>query len=186
LGVPILDEMIMLVTCLGLGAALERQLVHIPDLAAQHDNPRLARALLSEAFVGYFAVPLVAKGKIQGVLEVFQRTALEPNQEWLDFLNTLAGQAAIAIDNATLFDSLQHSNTALTLAYEATIEGWSRALDLRDKETEGHSQRVTTVSEQLARSTGMSEEELVQLRRGALLHDTPAYTAGAGRQDGRA
>jgi putative nucleotidyltransferase with HDIG domain len=56
-------------------------------------------------------------------------------------------------------------------AYDTTIEGWSRVLDLRDKETEGHSRRVTELTLGLARAMGMSEDELVHVRRGALLHD---------------
>ncbi len=56
-------------------------------------------------------------------------------------------------------------------AYDATIAGWARALDLRDHETEGHSRRVTEVTLRLARSLGMSESELIHVRRGALLHD---------------
>jgi HD-GYP domain-containing protein (c-di-GMP phosphodiesterase class II) len=96
---------------------------------------------------------------------------LEPDEEWLDFLQTLAGQAALAIDNATLFDGMQRSNVELTLAYDATIEGWSRALDLRDKETEGHTKRVTEITLRLAQLFGMNDRELVQIRRGALLHD---------------
>ena len=67
--------------------------------------------------------------------------------------------------------SLQRSNLELTLAYDATIEGWSRALDLRDKETEGHTQRVTEMTEKLARSFGVRDAELLQIRWGALLHD---------------
>ncbi|MEW5952901.1 MAG: HD domain-containing phosphohydrolase [Bacillota bacterium] len=63
------------------------------------------------------------------------------------------------------------SNIELTLAYDATIEGWSRALDLRDKETDGHSRRVTDTTILLARAAGMSEAELAHVRRGALLHD---------------
>jgi HD-GYP domain-containing protein (c-di-GMP phosphodiesterase class II) len=152
-------------------AALERRIIHIADLADQPDNPRLARTFSSEGFVSYFAVPLMAKGQVKGVLEIFQRALLKPNEEWLDFLNTLAGQAAIAIDNSTLFESLQRSNVDLSLAYDATIEGWSHAMDLRDKETEGHTQRVTDLTVQLARMTGMREEEIVHVRRGALLHD---------------
>ncbi len=66
---------------------------------------------------------------------------------------------------------LQRSNMELKLAYDTTIEGWSRALDLRDKETEGHSQRVTVMTLKLAQASGMTEEELTQVRRGALLHD---------------
>ena len=84
---------------------------------------------------------------------------------------TLAAQAAIAMDNAQLFESLKRSNIDLASAYDATIEGWSRALDLRDKETEGHSLRVTEMTIKLARALGLGEEELVHVRWGALLHD---------------
>jgi len=105
------------------------------------------------------------------VLEIFHRSALDPQPEWVDFLETLARQAAIAIDNITLFHDLQHSNLELTLAYDATIEGWARALELRDMETEGHSQRVVELTLQMAHKLGISAEELVHVRRGALLHD---------------
>jgi HD domain/Domain of unknown function (DUF4118) len=59
----------------------------------------------------------------------------------------------------------------LTLAYDETIEAWARVIDLRDKETEGHSRRVTEMTVRVARSMGMGEAELVHIRRGALLHD---------------
>ena len=152
-------------------AILERRLVQVPDLASAPESPLLARTLASEGFVSYLGVPLIAKGQIMGVLEIFQRSALQPDGDWLEFLETLAGQAAIAIDNAMLFDSLQRSNTDLALAYDATIEGWSRALDLRDRETEGHTQRVTDLTIQLARAFGLSGEELAHARWGSLLHD---------------
>jgi PAS domain S-box-containing protein/putative nucleotidyltransferase with HDIG domain len=152
-------------------AALGRHLVQIQNLSAEPNNLLLTTHLKDEGFVCYYGVPLIAKGLVNGVLEVFHRTALEPNAEWLDFLNSLAGQTAIAIDNATLFENLQRSTSELTLAYDATIEGWSRALDLRDKETEGHSLRVTEMTLKLARAFNLSEVELVQVRWGALLHD---------------
>jgi cyclic di-GMP phosphodiesterase len=66
---------------------------------------------------------------------------------------------------------LQEANAHLLSAYEATIEGWSHALDLRDRETEGHSQRVTELTVKLAQALGMSDDDIVHLRRGALLHD---------------
>ncbi|MBK7450655.1 MAG: HD domain-containing protein [Anaerolineales bacterium] len=113
----------------------------------------------------------MVKGQIKGVLEVFHRTKLDPDTEWFDFLNTLASHLAIAVDNAALFESLQRSNAELTLAYDATIEGWSHALDLRDKETEGHSLRVTELTVELARAFGLNDAELVQVRWGSLLHD---------------
>jgi HD-GYP domain-containing protein (c-di-GMP phosphodiesterase class II) len=57
------------------------------------------------------------------------------------------------------------------IAYDATIAGWSHAMDLRDKETEGHTQRVTEMTVQLARKMNIDPQELVHIRRGALLHD---------------
>src|SRR6266498_1851129 len=151
-------------------AVTERQTVRIDDLSEQ-PNPAVAELFSGEGFISYYAVPLIARGKVQGVLEVFHRTALQPYPEWVDFLETLGGQTAIAIDNAMLFENLQRSNTELEQSYDATIEGWSHALDLRDHETEGHTRRVTSMALELARIMGIDEEELVHVRRGGLLHD---------------
>jgi PAS domain S-box-containing protein/putative nucleotidyltransferase with HDIG domain len=152
-------------------AALERRIIQIPDLATSGAVFAQPELLEKENIAAYFAVPLITKGMVKGVLEIFQRSPLAPNAEWLDFLNTLAGQAAIAIDNIQMFENLQRSTDELELAYDATIEGWSHALDLRDKETEGHAMRVTNMTFNLARIFDLSEAELVQIRWGALLHD---------------
>lgn len=152
-------------------AAQERSIVHIPDLSKEHDSFLRKMSLAGEDFVSYHGVPLIAKGEVVGVLEVFHRTRLVRDEEWLDFLKALAAQAAIAIDNVTLFDNLQRSNRELAQAYDATIEGWSRALDLRDNATEGHTQRTADLTVKLVRLFGLSDAELVQVRRGALLHD---------------
>ncbi len=151
--------------------ALERKFVQIPNLKDEPENLLLSSLLKDEDFACYYGMPLITKGQVKGVLEVFHRTILEPDAEWFDFLHTLAGQSAIAIENASLFENLQRSNTKLSLAYDATIEGWSNALDLRDKETEGHTLRVTEMTVTFARKFGLSEDELVQVRWGALLHD---------------
>ena len=124
-----------------------------------------------EGFRACAIIPLLAKGQVKGVLELFQRTAFAIDSEWSEYLETLAGQAAIAIDNASLFENLQRSNRELTLAYDATIEGWSHALDLRDRETVGHTKRVTELTLRLARAMDVDDEDLVHIRRGALLHD---------------
>jgi PAS domain S-box-containing protein/putative nucleotidyltransferase with HDIG domain len=152
-------------------AALERRIVHIPDLAKEHDSFLRKMFQAGENFISYHGVPLIAKGEVVGVLEVFHRTRLVRDKEWLDFLTALAAQAAIAVDNVTLFDNLQRSNTELAQAYDATIEGWSRALELRDDMTEGHTQRAAVLTVKLARLFGLSDAELVQVRWGALLHD---------------
>ena len=151
--------------------ALKRSPIRIPALSEAPDGLQRAPLLPAEGFAAYYGMPLIAKGTVKGVLEIFHRSPLEPDREWEEFLDTLAGQAALAIDSAELFLDLQRSNLDLTLAYDATIEGWSRALDLRDEETEGHTQRVTEMTERLARALGVEEETLAHVRRGALLHD---------------
>jgi putative nucleotidyltransferase with HDIG domain len=56
-------------------------------------------------------------------------------------------------------------------SYELTLEGWVKALEYRDRETEGHCRRVTSLSMQLADRVGLSDEEITQIQHGALLHD---------------
>ena len=152
-------------------AALQSQIVQIRDLKSDPQTLVNAPSLEKEGFVSYFAAPLISQGQVKGVLEVFHRSKLDSDIEWLYFLETLAGQAAIAIENTTLFEDLQRTNDELSKAYDSTIEGWSHALDLRDKETEGHTQRVTELTLELARAFRFSDRELVYIRWGALLHD---------------
>ncbi len=152
-------------------AALEQRLVSAHDLRTEIKDFVRAGLLAGEDFDCYHGAPLIAKGQVKGVLEVFLRSHRTVDDEWLNFLETLAGQVAIAVDSASLFADLQHSNTELFNAFDSTIEGWSHALDLRDKETENHTLRVTEMTLKLARAAGMAEAELVHVRRGALLHD---------------
>jgi len=150
---------------------LERRTLVIPgDLVARADR-EFSTLYQQEGFSAYAGVPLIVKGQIKGVLEVYHRSIHRSEPEWLHLLETLAGQAAIAIDNAQLFRDLQQSNFELALAYDATIAGWSRAMDLRDKETEGHTQRVTNLTLRLARTLGIGDAQLIHIRHGALLHD---------------
>jgi PAS domain S-box-containing protein len=150
--------------------ALRRMTLSAPSLL---DTGGLvgASSLKDEDFMAYYAVPLLAKGQVKGVLEIFHGDALDAQPEWVSFMEALAGQAAIALDNASMFDDLQKSNAELSLAYDTTLEGWSRALDLRDHETVGHTRRVTEMTMRLAEAMGVPESELVHIHRGALLHD---------------
>ncbi len=116
--------------------------------------------------------PLKIKDQLIGVIYVDNRarTGMFRDSD-LELISAFANQAAVAIDNADLFDDLQRSNRNLERAYQATLEGWVHALDLRDKETEGHTQRVTILTERLARSMGVDGDALMHITRGALLHD---------------
>ncbi len=152
-------------------AALERIIVATYDLdvaAASFQHPE---RIAGEGFVASFAVPLIARGQVKGVIELFYRERFVPDPDWNNFLETLARQAAVAIDDAHLFDRLQRSFTELTVAYDAAIEGWARALDLRGIEPEGHAHRLSEVTLDLARRMGIPEENLVNVYRGVLLHD---------------
>lgn len=151
-------------------AALERKMVAASDLATPFSKFRTANLHL-EGFTDYLGIPLIAKGVVKGVLELFSHTPLPTDTEWMSFLDSMAGQAAIAIDNATLFDEVQQANINLRRAYDATIEGWARALELRDGETEGHSARVADMAVKLAAGFGIKDDAMVNVRRGALLHD---------------
>ena len=149
---------------------VRQQTCHITNLpnAPEAINEQLIKR---EGFVTYIGIPLIVKGQIKGVFEVFHRTPLSPTPDWMEFLHTLAGQAAIAIDSSQLFENLQRSNQELIQAYDTTLEGWARALELRDRETEGHTRRVTELTMRLARYMGISDSEMVNIHRGVLLHD---------------
>ncbi len=151
--------------------ALQRQPISIPDLRQTKDDTLNFTEFEKEGVLAYHALPLIAKDTLVGVLEIFHRSPFKPDDEWMDYLQTLAGQAAIAIDNIALFTNLQRSNEELGLAYDATIEGWARALEMRDAETEGHSRRVVDLTIDLARNMGISDKEMADIYRGALLHD---------------
>ena len=147
-------------------AAVDCKMVQIPNIS----DSKL-EAELPEQFRAYFALPLMAKGKVVGVLEIYHHAPVDVQPAWLHFMEILAGQTAIAVDNALLFQDLQRYNLELSMAYDTTLEGWSRALDLRDKETEGHTRRVTDMTVRLARAMGIDETGMVHIRRGSLLHD---------------
>jgi len=117
-------------------------------------------------------VPILAKkSEVLGVLQVQSYTNFRFTHEDIAFLSLTCNTAAIAIQNAILFEDLQRSNQDLTHAYRATLEAWSRALDLRDRGTAGHTNRVLENTIRLGQMMGMNETELDNLRRGAQLHD---------------
>ena len=151
--------------------ALQREMLQISDLRKDRMEFDRSPLFVEENFVTYWGVPLLAKGRVLGVLEMFHRAPLKPDRDLQDFFVMVAGQAAIAIDSAMMFSDLQRSNAELSLAYDATIEGLSRALDLRDKETKEHTARVTNITVKLAIRLGIKQPDLIHIRRGAILHD---------------
>ena len=152
------------------------------------EDPRFENQMSVAAYQlrSILCAPLKLKTRVIGVLYVDNRARAGIFQENdLGLISAFADQAAVAIDNAKLFEDLQRSNhelektnfkleaanLELKIAYDATLTGWVHALDLRDKETEGHTQRVTILTERLARAMGVKDDQLLHIRRGALLHD---------------
>jgi PAS domain S-box-containing protein/putative nucleotidyltransferase with HDIG domain len=152
-------------------AAIEGCFVSIPNIAHCDKGCWRFPLLKREQFQSYYAIPLLSGDTLKGVLELFHREPITHDLEWVGFLHALAGQTTIAIQNAELLAHLQQTNDELILSYDATIAGWARALEMRDAETEGHSRRVTEMTVKLAREMGVADEDLVHIRRGALLHD---------------
>jgi PAS domain S-box-containing protein len=166
-------------------AAETRGVVHFSDLENEDVDEAFRSLLKEESIKSYYGVALVAKEKIVGVLELYLRKDFEPDNEWLDFFQTLAGQAALAIENAQLVAGMESTNKELSQvnsdlilananlmsAYDATIESLTRALNLRDYETEDHSRRVSIMMLELSDLMGFSPEERIHINRGTLLHD---------------
>ena len=126
---------------------------------------------LARHFRGYGCFPLIAKGKINGLLEIYSQSPLPPEGAWLDFTRLLSRQAAIGIENATLFHALRRSKDELTVAFESALLGWSRAVAIRHHEPLGHAERTAELCVRVAQQMGLQDEATLRAARyGAWLH----------------
>ncbi len=116
-------------------------------------------------------LPLVVNKKPSGFIQLLSTNPHPEDQEWKDYFITLAGQTSLAIENVTLISNEEKAYNELLHAHEATIAGWSKALELRDEETKGHSDRVMYLACHLAKRAGLPHEKMTSFRRGVLLHD---------------
>ena len=134
-----------------------------------NQDPRYLK-LNPELLSGLY-VPIKVGDKVEAVINIEseQLNAFSKADEHL--VSTLASQVGIKLANINLLDDLRKSNERIFQAYDKTIQGWSNALDLRDEETEGHTLRVTRLTEELALMMGIPDENRIHIRRGALLHD---------------
>lgn len=134
---------------------------------AQND-PRLFRGADSKTGLvtrSLMSVPLVREGSSIGVLQAMnKRNGMLFSQDDLQLFQRIADSAALALENARLFQELQAS-------YDSTLDALTRALDLRDRETEGHSRRVVEYTTRLAVQMGLEARTIAEFRRGALIHD---------------
>jgi hypothetical protein len=153
----------------------EGQSVFVPDTGKVSEQviPRRIKSLIKPLLStlghppGIYA-PLVFDRKIKGMLNIVGPELTESD---IPTLQAFANQIAVALENARLVRKLQDANEELDNAYERTLEGWVKALDLRDNETEGHTVRAADMTVHLARFMGVPRDHIPHIRRGALLHD---------------
>jgi PAS domain S-box-containing protein len=151
-------------------AVMERTVVQIPDLQTAEESYFRNALTEQEGFRSYYCAPLVTKGQLKGVIEIYFKQPFQADQEWLEFLGTLAQQSAIAINNAELLNSLQAGQFELVNAYENALQGWVQTYEeqLGGKD---EFKRLKEFSRQLAEKTGMNQTDLANFKRGVLIHD---------------
>lgn len=125
-----------------------------------------------------YVLPLLRDGVYYGGLVIYSGNEYSVEDSDLLLLREMTDDLSYGIQTLRMraerdqvLELLEKSNYDLSLAYDSTLEGWSHALELRERETAGHSQRVVDLTLKLAARMGISDETLVHIRRGALLHD---------------
>ncbi len=152
-------------------AAKSKSIIHVPDLMNSEEQINRSLEFSTEKFVTYFGVPLLVKGRMVGVLEIFNRSEMDPDDDWIDLLKLVAGLAGTAIDLQNLTNDLERSRQEIAAAFDGVIRGWAAALELRGIESEGHAERTTELARRLAVKMGLTGSELEDILRGVLLHD---------------
>jgi PAS domain S-box-containing protein/putative nucleotidyltransferase with HDIG domain len=131
-------------------------------------NSRLSQHLPDDVHA-YASVPVRTVEATVGALVVTKAVPFIKRE--LTVLEAVGELAAIALQRQQLHEQVQRKALDIEAAYESTIAGWARALDMRDRITKGHTQRVTELALQLAEALGVPEDQLPHLRRGGMLHD---------------
>ena len=143
----------------------------IPDLASPSEQGLPVEPLQETGFRGYLAMPLLIRNSLIGVVEFAWRTPIYSiTWDWKE-LETAMEQIAFAMDRTYVLQGYRTKVATLTTRYDAMIEGLSRALELRDLETEGHTRRVSELTMQLVEHMNIPADQWDSIRQGALLHD---------------
>lgn len=146
--------------------------VGVEDTHTAKLSPAEKQVVEARKLVSILYFPLLLKEEAIGVFIVgTNEKRRDFSGSEIDLCYILSNQVALAISNARLYRKSQQSAQELSLAYDATLEGWSRMLEIRDHATETHTRRVAEMTVALARRMGIPEKELEHVRRGALLHD---------------
>ncbi|HXD11321.1 MAG TPA: PAS domain S-box protein [Anaerolineales bacterium] len=152
-------------------AIREERCIISQDIA---NDPRMIpwrEAALERGYGSSAAVPLREKGRVIGALTVYANESQGFDEEDKGLLEQIGQDVSFALDSINAEIKRERAEADLAEAYDTTLEGWAKALELRDKETEGHSRRVTETTVAVARALGFNDQELIHIRRGSILHD---------------
>lgn len=147
-------------------AIIQREPYIISDMVAHRGGAQNMGQLIGSGQIPRSAlyVPMLSKNNVLGVIQVQSTELNRFNDEDARLLAVVANAAATVMQNAQIHLELMDS-------YNQTLEGWGQAVDLRDKETEGHSLRVADLTRRMAIRLGITGDTLTDIWRGALLHD---------------
>jgi putative nucleotidyltransferase with HDIG domain len=132
--------------------------------APQHPDVRYSEDAAREGITSVLTVPLLSKGQALGVIRIYSRSERRFRAGEIALLEAFANQAAVAIENASLYEDIRRN-------YYETVRALTIAIEARDQATYGHSERVTEIAQRLAARLGMGEEEKELLRFATILHD---------------
>ena len=151
--------------------AEERQTIWIEDMLAAKPGTHPISQLTEEGFRSYLALPLIGHNDFLGILEIVWRKTPEIQTLDTGFLTRVAEQISFTMERSSIVKDLRHSNEGLSSAYNAMVEGLSRALELRDIETEGHTRRVSVLMMRFGEHMQIPSAQWDAIKQGALLHD---------------
>ena len=142
-----------------------RRPVVINDLVQRQGGRRVS------SIQSVLAVPMFHEGRVTGVLEILSKMRRRFGVIETDILSLVSNTTAVTLENLHLGDHLANTSQQLNIAYDSAVESWRKALELRDRATEGHGFRVAEMTVRLAISLGYSSFDLTHMRFGAQLHD---------------
>ncbi|MBN1231315.1 MAG: HD domain-containing protein [Anaerolineales bacterium] len=145
-----------------------KNVIYINDI---NSSKNLEVKMKEDLFTSCVTSPLISKDQVVGVMELFYKEEHEPDREWWQILYKFSEQLAIGVADIMRSYELKERNRELLVTYDLTLKGWAQALEIRDFETEKHSERVTEMTVELSKRLGIPDEIIQHIQRGALLHD---------------
>jgi HD-GYP domain-containing protein (c-di-GMP phosphodiesterase class II) len=149
----------------------ERQPIWVEDILTSKLRSRSIGQLTEEGFRSYLALPLIGHNDFLGILEFFWNRIPDIQIQDMEFLQRVTEQISLTMERSAIVRDLRRSNEGLILTYNAMIEGLSRALELRDIETEGHTRRVSVLMMRFGEHMQIPSTQWDAIKQGALLHD---------------